>query len=79
MKLLVVKTLHIRIDTTDDIEDHTNDDDQSRSRDEEVNITTRWEKVEGIIELGHNIWEYGNECQESTTPEIETIRNFLEK
>ncbi len=31
IKLLIVETLHIRIDATDDIENHPHDDDESSS------------------------------------------------
>ena len=38
MEFLIIEALHICIDTTDDIEDHTDDDDDTRTRDEEVYI-----------------------------------------
>lgn len=39
VKLLIIIALHICIDTADDIEDHTDYDDETRTRDEEVDLS----------------------------------------
>lgn len=78
MKLFVVKTLHISINTTDDIKDNTNNDDQTWTRDEKIDLRRSWEEIEICIYLGHKIWENCDKSKKSSTPKIEPIRNMLE-
>jgi hypothetical protein len=39
IELLIIVALHVCIDTADDIEDHTDYDDETRTRDEEVDLS----------------------------------------
>ncbi len=81
IKFLVIKALHIRIDTTDNIEDHPYDDDEPRTWYEKIDIRrscgTKYPKI--IIELRDRIREYGYQCEKHASKEIESIRNFLKE
>lgn len=81
VEFLVIETLHIRINTANNIEDNTDDDDESRSRDEKINISRPTGRKESkfVIELGNEVWESCYECEKCSSKKIETIRNFLEK
>ena len=80
VKFLVVEALHICIDTPDNIEDDSDDDDQPWSWDEKVYITrgSYTPREEGDY-LGSDIGEYCDKCKESSSEEIESIRHTLEK
>ena len=66
VELLVIETLHISINTADNIENNTYYDDKSRTRNEEINIrcSTRTENSKVIINFRDRVWKYSNDSQE---------------
>ena len=77
IELFIVVTLHIGINTTDNIEDDTHDDDKTRTRDEKIYITCGCKKSECCIEFCHEVWKHCDKREKSTTEEIQTIRDML--
>ncbi len=79
MKLLVIETLHIRIDSADNIEDHSDDDNESRTWDEEIKSwgSGEIEELKLGIEFRDGIGEYRNNREESTSEEVEMIWYLL--
>lgn len=78
MEFLIVKTLHIRINTTDNIEDHSDDDDQSSTRDQEVDLCrSERGKSEYRSKLGREIGKYCDKCEKPSSEKVESVRDFL--
>ena len=66
MKFLIIKTLHICINTTNNIKNNTNYDNKSGTRNQEINISRTKRKSSICTHPCHQIWKYCYQSKKSS-------------